>query len=317
MKIDLKTKTDVLKFAKYYRIPCVDGKRHKVYYPTPMDYIVRLAIERAENNLDTLVIITGKVGSGKSNIGIGLGILYEYLKGRKLTLDDIYFTPENFLGAFYSKENATKALIYDEAVTGATGRDSMSMVGKYLRNALITKRYKRHFIILNIDNIKELSDKVIERSVVWIHVYYRKYYNKYVKGIFKIFPPEVAEIIWEDLKNKKYLRIDSHPLFRSNRLSFKANYYLNINFTEKEYQEKKESETNQDSELLKSITNVKITNRIYSAPVILKRIMKDYNITMKEIENKYNINHVTFHKLFKDAKLIEETMKDKLILSNE
>lgn len=265
-------------------------------YPDVLYYLVKNSIERVENKLDNVIIITGKVGSGKSNIALGLGLLYEHLMGRKLTLNNIHFLIEEVLKELYRDDNRTLSIIHDEAISGSSTRDSTSSFGKFLLRALITKRFKSHFLILNIDNIKELTKKIIERSVAWIHVTYVRTPKGYVKGLFKVFGPKKAEKVYLDMKAGKYVNIESHPIVKNNNYLFKSYKYFDTIISEEEYEKKKSLYTSADQETLgigvtdNKLAKVNIDKYLLSAPLLLYLILDKYKISKADIARNFNIN---------------------------
>lgn len=225
----------------------LESKNKKSYsLPKVMWYHLLECKNRAEQNLDALIIVTGKPGSGKSNGSVGLaGTWEDILYNRQFDLDKLHFLPDKVIERTNLENNETEAIDYDEAIQGATSKDGMTKIGFILRKALVTKRRKRHFYLVNVDNLKELSDKVIERAVAWYHFYYyRDKTGKYVKGLFKVFSSQEALKVYEDLKNKKYNAIEDHPIFVNKWRNYKTGKYLDIWFLESEYDKKKTRDTN-------------------------------------------------------------------------
>jgi len=218
----------------------LNGKIVEIKYPTVLYHLTRNTISRCCNKFDNVIIITGKVGSGKSNLAIGIAMAYEIYMNRILTLDNIHFRVEDVLTELWRDDNYTSTIIHDEAIQGSSTRDTTSNKGKFLHQALITKRYKRHLIILNIDNIKELTKKVIERSVCWIHCTYFRKVDKYIRGVFRVFSPKDAAAIYIALKSGKIIYPEEHPIFKRNKSIHKAPYYFNYMIDEEEYEKKKD-----------------------------------------------------------------------------
>lgn len=290
---------------------------YKLKYPNVLYWLVQNSIERVENKLDNVILVTGKVGSGKSNLSLGIGILYEHLMGRKLTLDNIHFSMKDVLKELYKQDNHTSTIIHDEAISGSSSRDSTSNYGKFLLRALITKRFKRHLLIMNVDNIKELNIKLIERSVAWIHVSYFRTPNGFIKGIFKIFSPSKAEKVYLDLKNRYVIDIESHPIYYNNKDTFFSWKYFDTIIPEKEYEKKKSKQTSTDKEFIeKEGNNIQLSPRLLSAPLILKFVIEHFNLSRAEICRQLGINVSTLRKLLNDdvINLQKSNFKDKLLI---
>ena len=297
---------------------------HTLKYPDVLWYLVQNAKERVENKLDNVIIITGKVGSGKSNLALGLGILYEYMFNRKLTLDNVHFLIEEVLQELYKHDNKTLTIIHDEAISGSSSRDVTSNFGKLLLRALITKRFKSHFLILNIDNIKELNKKVIERSVAWIHTSYVRTPKGYVKGLFKIFGPKKAEKIYLDVKGGRFLNVETHPLYKQNTYLFKCYKYFDTIINEDEYEEKKSKYTSNDQEQLgiksdeKSIDSKLFNKYLLSAPILLLAVMDKFKITKADIFRNLNMNWHDIGRIVQEQSYnIIKNYEDKIVLDKK
>jgi len=244
----------------------LEGVEYK--FPKNIYWVLKETINRASQKLDNVIVYTGGVGSGKSNLSKGANGTYnEVFRNKPYTLDDVYFMIDKVLESFDNQENHGDPINYDEAVQGASGKDGITKLGRKLRVALITKRTKRHLISLCVDNPKELNDKIIERCIAWYHVFYiRTNKGKYVKGLFKVFSKEDLRTVYNDLKNYKYRFVEEHPIFKRNLNIYKSYDYSDLFYDEKAYDEKKGTETsnmdddNPKSKGLdeKSIRNIKI-----------------------------------------------------------
>lgn len=221
----------------------LNGKEYK--FPRILHSILKESVNRNKYEFDNPIIITGGVGAGKSNLLFGLcGTYEEQFYSREFSLKDIEFRVEQVIKKTNLNNNVTKAIGFDEAVQGGSGRDSMTKIGNAFRKIMITKRFKQHLLALCVDNIKELNDKILERCFVWIHVhYYRSITGEYKKGYFKIFNNNDAVQVWTDLKQKKYNEITKHPIWKRKRSIFKSYDYSNLWFTKAEYNKKKSRET--------------------------------------------------------------------------
>jgi hypothetical protein len=226
------------------RLKTLDGVHYtmnEVYYS-----ILKEGYNRALQKFDNVILVTGSVGSGKTNIEIGLGGCWqnEFLK-KPFSLDNIHFKAETITERTNLLDNKMEFLGYDEAIQGGSGRDGNSRVGKIFRKALVTKRTKRHFLVCCVDSLKELNDKLIERSFVWIHVYTtRDKKGKYRRGRTKIFNKKQAIIVWDDLKQKKVIDTEDHYIFKQKRITIDTMNYMGVWFNEEDYDKKKSDETN-------------------------------------------------------------------------
>lgn len=234
--------------ANNIKLETLDGLEYK--FPENMYYVLKEAVNRSSQKLDNVIIYTGAVGSGKSNLSKGANGTYsEHFLVRPYTLDDVYFLIEKVLESFDMKDNKGAPINYDEAIQGASGKDGMSKLGKKLRTAFITKRTKRHLISLCVDNPKELNDKVIERCIGWYHVFLvRTIKGKYIKGLFKVFSKNDLRTVYNDLKKYKYRFVEDHPIYKKNINIYKSYNYSKLFYSEEEYDNKKGTETSNTDE---------------------------------------------------------------------
>jgi hypothetical protein len=228
-----------------------ENEHNKKYYLNIESYFHLLeAYNRINQKLDAPIIITGAVGSGKSNKAIGLcGTWENFFFDRSYNLDNVHFTAISVMNEMDREDNYTKAINFDESINGGSSGAAISKVGKALKSKLITKRFKKHLTIFTVDNLKELNEKIIERCIVWYHVYYIRDKNGiYHKGIYKAFSPEQALRVYEDLKDKKCRDILKHPIFINNPINNNDPDYSNLWYSEKDYDSKKAKETSEEEE---------------------------------------------------------------------
>lgn len=123
--------------------------------------------ERIKKGWDSVVLVDGMEGSGKSNLAIACA----YYNDPTLTAERIVFTPEQFLSAV---DNAKKgqAIVYDEFVTGGLGTDFMSLFQKTIIKKLVMCRKKGLYLYLVIPNIFFLGRYfATHRTTYLIHNY--------------------------------------------------------------------------------------------------------------------------------------------------
>lgn len=241
--IDIKTYTDVKLLSTVAQLKTLDGVKYSM--PKVSYFHLKEAKNRTEQKLDGLFIITGPVGSGKSNKGKLLsGTWQEHFNNHAYILDYCHFNADKFIERCDMEDNHTEAINFDEAIQGGGSKDGGSKIGKLLRTRLITKRTKRHLYIVTVDSLKELNDKIIERCVAWYHVYYiRDKDGIYQKGYFKTFSPRQALIVYEDLKDKKVRDTKQHYIFQTNKFKSRDMDASNLWYSEAEYDKKKLKET--------------------------------------------------------------------------
>jgi hypothetical protein len=155
-------------------------------------------------------IITGNVGDGKSNLAAQLTALWEKKNKRHMDWDNIVWTTKKFIEKTDRGDNFTKAIWWDEAITGATGRNSITIEGDMLKISIVTKRFKKHFYLLIVDEVEEYSWKLIKMANFWIHVHTN--YNE--RGYFKCWTSKrKIKQIYQAFKYYKWdwSRINTYP----------------------------------------------------------------------------------------------------------
>jgi hypothetical protein len=226
------------------RLKTLDGKDFTI--PKEVYYILKEGLNRVNQKLDCPFIITGSVGSGKTNLELGMGGVWQevFLK-KPFTLDNIHFRAEVISQETNRDDNFKEFIGFDEAIQGGSSRDGITKIGNVLRKTLITKRYKGHCLVACVDSLKELNDKIIERAMCWFHIHYHRQRNgRYRKGIIKIFSSQQALIVYQDLKDKKVIKTEDHYIWKQNRIQITCMNYENLWFTEDDYNKKKTEETN-------------------------------------------------------------------------
>jgi hypothetical protein len=246
-------------------------------FPKNVFHHIKEFKNRTINKLDNIVLITGMVGSGKSNLLTGIGGVWEeQFHNRKFGLPDIYFNSEKILTEMNRLDNKTKFLGFDEAIQGSSGRDTLTKMGQIFRKGMISKRFKQHLIAFCVDSLKELNDKIIERACVWYHVSYRRLPSgNYQKGLFKVFTKKDALKVYEDLKTKKVFTTEEHYIYNNNRQWYHSTDYMGLWFDEIAYDTKKGEET----DLLSDEENPHLIQR----NKLIIHLMNNYKVKQQEI----------------------------------
>jgi len=228
----------------YTKLKTKTGKSYSL--PSNIYNVLLECKNRVKQKFDAPILITGSVGSGKTNLEIGLGGTWEeVLWGRDFGLDYIHFRAEKIIEETNRDDNYYYFIGYDEAVQGGSSRDGITKIGAVLRKTLITKRFKGHPIAACVDSLKELNDKIIERAIVWYHVHYERLPNGHFRrGIIKVFTAQEALKVYEDLKAKRYFKTEDHPIWKKKQRVYTTQNYMGLWFTEEEYNKKKSIETN-------------------------------------------------------------------------
>jgi len=201
-------------------------------------------LQRVLLKWDGVILVTGDVGDGKSTLAQLVSTIWEWFFNRHQELDVIVWTSQNFTTLIEREDNETSCILWDEAIQGGTGRDTITKQGQALKKAFVTKRYKRHLYLLLVDEIQEYNKKIISRTRCWIHVftnglergYFKIYTNKtQIRRIYrkiKKFDLEIEEVMNSERAQYQGFQPDTSDLF----------------YNPKEYQKRKEEETNKEEE---------------------------------------------------------------------
>jgi len=222
VKVRLKSKAG---YYKYYNI-------HPVLYA-----LIEGGYALMNDKRHFFGVITGNVGDGKSNLASQLVALWEKKNKRDMTLDNVVWTTKKFIEKTDNPNNKTHAIWWDEAITGATGRNSITTEGEMLKISIVTKRFKKHFYLLIVDEVEEYSWKLIKMANFWIHVHTK--YNE--RGYFKCWTSKrKIKQIYQAFKYYKWdwSRITVYPDMVGRFFD-----YLPSLLDEQEYDKKKLEET--------------------------------------------------------------------------
>lgn len=195
------------------------------------------------NNWDGLIIVTGAVGTGKSTLATTIAGIWELLFQRELTIDNFTWKPEGIIEFTDRDDNETQVIVMDEAIQGATGKDSLTKIGNALKVTLVTKRRKKHLYLLLVDEVQELSKKVISRSSFMIDCRTILRKGEKERGYFKVYDKqETTQIYW---LLKKYLIKSISEYKGKSKPFYKFWDNKDIFVSDSEYEEKKIQETKQ------------------------------------------------------------------------
>jgi len=198
---------------------------------------------RLKHNLDTKVIpdlhkkdkdcifvVDGAEGSGKSTLAFQIGMVVD----PTLDLSRVVFSPDDFRDAIL-KAKKGQCIIYDEAFTGFSSRNSLSPVNRVLVSLAMQMRQKNLFILIVLPTIF-LLDKymAIFRTKALIHVYE----NKGIRGYFRIFNRKKKQQLI--LRGQKTMQYNHKGLYTRFKGRFYGKFALGGKKVEKKYREMKE-----------------------------------------------------------------------------
>lgn len=200
--------------------------------------------KKIKRKLDSVLLITGEVGVGKSSMAQLIAGLFEYSQDRELGIDNFTWTTEGLIEFTDRDDNETHSIVWDESIQGGTGRDSLTKIGNQLKVTLVTKRRKRHLYIFIVDEMQEYSKKIISRADYLIDVRFRD--RNYARGNFKIFPKRDITKMYHLFKSNAIRHISQYDNFDNITHYFRDP--TDIFIDEGEYEAKKIEETKMHSE---------------------------------------------------------------------
>lgn len=221
---------------------------------------------------DDIILITGEVGSAKSTMAQLIGGVWQHLHNDELTLDNFTWSSSGVVNFIDAKGTDNKVIIYDEAITGGTGRASLTRDGNLLKIGLVVGRRKRILYIFILDEILEFSRKIISRATLLIDMRTLMNKGEPKRGYFKLYnQKELREIYWL-LKEQKIKYISEYSGKKKPFYIFRdcTNKFVN----EEEYENKKIEETKQEGT---------ITDKRDMALAKLIDYSKKKNITWKSL----------------------------------
>lgn len=161
------------------------------YLKNNLDLISKEAIP---NKWDSLIIVFGKEGTGKSTLAMQIA---DYLD-KDFNLENVVFTPEQFENAI---ENCPEqsSIVWDEAITGANIARHASDISLNIVSKLTQIRRKRLKIILCFPYLYMLNKYFISRCIASIYVYAKGFDDR---GHAFFYSNNQTEFLYNQMKDK-------------------------------------------------------------------------------------------------------------------
>lgn len=215
---------------------------------------LKIARALVHDDWDMIGLYDGYVGSGKSV----KAQQDAYYLDPTFNLDRICFTAEEFTKAV-NKAEKFQAVIYDEAYTGMSSKDSMKNVNKALEKRLTEIRQKNLFILIVMPTIFDLAKHIaIWRAKYLVHVYTVK--NK--RGFFQFYN--------KDKKKDLYVQGQKYYSYYSPNPNFRGRFTNHYTVSELRYRNKK------DRSLNDALESDDTTKKVLSQAAIHKKVKEDY-----------------------------------------
>jgi len=175
------------------------GKIVDVDYNAYLFGLIGMMRYKKINKEHSLILVTGKVGAGKSSLVEGIAALDAAFNGQQLTINDIGWSMDKLIELMDSTDNIERPIWADEFIQGSS-RFNQTNIGIKLKIGFVTKRFKRNTYYLVLDEINEFPEKVIKMADAYINVrkigFQRGYYDCWTTP-YKIYQ------LWNLFKNYK------------------------------------------------------------------------------------------------------------------
>ncbi len=179
---------------------------------------------------DCVLVIDGAEGAGKSTLAFQMGKIID----PALDLSRVVFTPEDFRDAILHAKKG-QCIIYDEAFTGFSSRNSLSPVNRVLVSLAMQMRQKNLFILIVLPTIF-LLDKymAIFRTRALIHVF--ESHGR--RGYFSVYNSHKKRYLI--LMGQKTMTYKIKGLYTRFKGRFYGKFVLGDAEVEKKYRKRKE-----------------------------------------------------------------------------
>lgn len=151
------------------------------------------------NKKDTLLLIEGGEGEGKTNLAFQIAYLVKDKTGRDFTTKNIFYSAEKLVN--FAKNTTGQIIVYDEPALDMLGGEWWKKEQMDLVKLLMMARKNRHFLIFNITKFYKFNEYiVVDRSIGLIHVYSR---NEIEPGHFVYIKKKAVEFLFNSYKSSK------------------------------------------------------------------------------------------------------------------
>jgi len=238
----------------------IEYKGKKVKVPMIIMAILGIMQKKHKQKWDDVILITGEVGTAKSTMAQLIGGVWQMLNNKELNIEHFTWSAQGIVNAIDAEGNDNEVIIYDEAITGGTGRASLTKEGNLLKVGLVVGRRKRMVYIMILDELMEFSKKIISRASLLIDMRTLMVRGEATRGYFKVYQPkDLKEIYW--LLKEQRIKYISHynPYFNP---FYKFRDCTDIFINEDEYEFEKIQQTRQQEESKKDKRDIALINSI-------------------------------------------------------
>lgn len=204
---------------------CLSG-----YMKANLDIILQEAIP---NNWDSVIILHGKEGVGKSTLAFQMAGYID----KNFDIPNIVFTPDQFLEAVNTLPVGS-AIVWDEAITAANAAMWASKISQIIVTRLTMIRKKKYKILICFPYLHMLNKYFVYRCRASIFVYSKGFTNR---GHYLFYNQEQTEFVYGIIKEK--YKFQQHKAFFSSKHAFYERFTRHMYVDENAYNEKKDSAT--------------------------------------------------------------------------
>lgn len=234
------------------------------------------------NKKDTVLLVEGGEGEGKSNLSVQIAYYVHKQTGRPFGVDNIYFNLSPMIE--HAKSHKDQIYVWDEPALEGLSTDWFKQVQKDLIKLLMMARKKRHFFIINITKFFKFPEYiVVDRSIGMIHVYS---YQELKPGFFVYYNRKSKEYLYNNFRKQRARMYKKYYNFRG-----RFSWMLPQLIDEKAYEKKKDEAIEQigkvdNSKNEPSLNDIRFIKMKY---YFHKLIMGIPNFTLREAKELINI----------------------------
>lgn len=221
-----------------------NNKLRKIYMH---GYLIGLELannERANNKYQSMGLIIGGVGTGKSSLTKGMAGVNGTIRDTRLSLSNYSFTTNKFCSLFHQEEQKGLPQVFDESIEGI-GKLNTTAKGDKLKRTVVTGRFQLHTSYFLVDELQEFHPKLIRMCDFMIRVI--RFGNK--RGYFEAFTDKrKIKFIYNGLKyyGKTWSSAEIKRIPPDCRGRFPD--YSGVFFDEEEYDKLKLEQTREDED---------------------------------------------------------------------
>lgn len=187
-----------------------------------------LMIDRLRGTDDSILLISGDEGIGKTNFAAGACYYISHKTGRNYTPKHIFFDLDKLID--FASKTKEQIIHWDEGALGGLATEWWSKNQQKFMRLLMVARKKKHFMVICIPKFYKLNEYiVVERSIGLVHCYARQNIQK---GRFFYYTKAKKETLYTDWKRSRKRNYKRNASFGGSFLE-----YMPKVFSEEEVQE--------------------------------------------------------------------------------